>query len=92
MRRSNTGAGAHRACAERLGSGGSGAVELKWGGQRKRGLLADMKKPLPAESGLLESERQEPAAGGYLMSWIPIASPLPIVPAPTGPAVMNRTK
>ena len=29
---------------------------------------------------------------GYLISWMPIASPLPIVPAPTGPVVMNRTK
>lgn len=56
-------------------------------------VLADVRKPLPAESGFFESWRQEPAAGGgYLMSWIPIASPLPIVPAPTGPAVMNRTK
>ena len=26
---------------------------------------------------------------GHLMSWIPMASPFPTVPAPTGPAVMN---
>ena len=47
----------------------------------KRGSLAPDPDWLPSTQSVADL--------GHLMSWIPMASPFPTVPAPTGPAVMN---